>query len=112
MIKVIVYILDSVALLGSMLLGIFGAAGVCAAIWGSSILNTALGDPPQRTHVAFITFMVIMVPGMLIGACGAVSGIILPLHLRFRIPFSTDGASLRFLRNYALRLVELTKSDS
>lgn len=112
MTKFIIYLLDFIALLASMLMGILGAAGLCALIWGSSILDTALGDSPQRTHPAFITFMVVMIPGMLIGACGAVSGIILPLHLRFRVPLSkSDGVGSRFLRAYATRLIEFTKGD-
>lgn len=111
MTKLIVYFVDFLVMLVSMLMGIFGPAGLCALIWGSSILDTALGDPPQRTHPAFITFLLVMIPGMLIGACGAIAGIILPLHLRLDIPLPKSGkGDSRFLRAYATRLLELTQS--
>ncbi len=113
MAKFIVYFADCVALIGSMLMGILGAAGLCALIWGPSILDTALGHHPARTNSAFITFMLVMIPGMLIGACGAVSGIILPLHLRFRIPFlKSQGFESRFLRAYASKIIEFTSRDA
>jgi hypothetical protein len=103
---------DFVALLASGLLSIFGAAGLCVMIWGSSILHSALGSPPQRAHPAFITFMIVMVIGMLIGWCGVVSAIILPLHLRFRVPLSKkDRVLARVLRAYAIRIVEFTTGD-
>jgi len=113
MIKVIIYLLDLVAFLASGLMGIFGAAGLCAAIWGSSILDTALGDPPQRTHPAFITFMIVAIPAMVIGWCGAFSSVILPLHLLFDIPLSKSGdRSMKLLRSYAARIIELTNRDA
>jgi hypothetical protein len=112
MTKIIIYLADFIALLGSMLMGILVAAGLCALIWGPSILETALGDQPQRTHPAFITFMLVMIPGMFIGACGAISGIILPLHLRFRIPLSRHAIVSRFIRGYATRLIQFTDRDA
>ena len=52
------------------LMGIFTAMGICAAIWGESVLNTAMGNPPDRSHPAFWLGFVIMVPSMIIGFIG------------------------------------------
>ncbi|MGA2657603.1 MAG: hypothetical protein ABSH34_08785 [Verrucomicrobiota bacterium] len=113
MTKLIVYLLDGVALAASMLMGIFGAAGLCAAVWGPSGLERALGNPPQRAHPAFVLFMAVMVPGMLVGACGALTAIILPLHMLFRVGFlKTDRTELKFLRAYATRFIDFTKPDA
>ena len=113
MTRFIIYLVDCIALIASMLMGILGAAGLCALIWGPSILDTALGHHPDRTHPAFIIFMLAMIPGMLIGACGAFSSIILPLHLRFRIPFlKSQGFESRFLRAYASKIIEFTSRDA
>lgn len=67
----ILNILSLVIFLSSMLMGIFAAMGFCVAIWGPSILETALGSRPQHSHPAFITFVLIMVPGMFLSMAGA-----------------------------------------
>jgi len=104
--NVIIYFIDVLAVVGSILFGMFGAAGLCASIWGSSILDTALGDPPLRSHPAFVLFMTIAIPGMLLGAWGAITGIIVPLHMYLRVPFArSDAQGLRLLRSYAERFV-------
>jgi hypothetical protein len=69
--KLFVGIVSAFILLMCMLMGLFAAIGFCSIVWGSSILSTALGTPPQLTHPAFITFLLVMIPGMLIGAFGA-----------------------------------------
>ena len=113
MTKFIFYFIDGVALTISMLMGIFGAAGLCALIWGPSILVTALGNHPDRTHPAFITFMLVSMLGMLMGACGAISGIILPLHIRFRIPLlKSQGFESKFLKAYASKIIEFISRDA
>ncbi len=97
-------------LLACMLMGIFSSAGVCALIFGSDVLDTTLGDPPDRTHPAFILFMLLMVPGMIIGAIGGVFGIVLPLCRKFRIPLDRSNESARtWLHRYATGLAEYTK---
>lgn len=59
-------------LMGVMLMGIFTAMGICAAIWGEGILHTALGSPPDRSHPAFWLFLIIMVPGMILSSFGGI----------------------------------------
>ena len=105
----ILSILGLVILIASMLMGIFGSAGFCAAIWGSSILDTALGPQPQHCHPAFITFMLIAVPGMLLGAAGALVGIIVPLYSYFGIRYT--GSASGVMRNHAMRILRVTEDD-
>lgn len=56
--------------IGGGLMGIFSMMGVCAMLWGSAVLDTALGSPPDYSHPAFWFGLLIMVPGMLIGFAG------------------------------------------
>ena len=84
--KCIVYIIDAISLMLAMTLGLFGPVGLCAAIWGGSILDTALGDPPMRTHPAFLVFIILIAPSMLLSAFGAIIAIIIPLHIKTCIP--------------------------
>lgn len=88
-------------LLACMLGGILAAAGVCGLVFGWSILDTTLGPSPDRTHPAFWLFMIVMVPGMLVGAAGALFGVILPIAARWPVA-GFPGAPLdrRFLRAY------------
>lgn len=51
--------------------GVFASAGFCVVIWGTSILDTALANPPNRSHPAFFTFIALMPVCMLIGFTGA-----------------------------------------
>lgn len=90
-----------VVLLMCMLNGIFAAVGICTLVYGPSILDTALGKPPDRTHPAFWLFMIVMVPGMLIGAVGAVFAIVLPVAARWRVAgFPGSAQHQRLLRRY------------
>jgi len=108
--KTFVTLASFAALLACMLMGIFSAAGVCALIFGSEVLDTVLGDPPDRTHPAFMTFMLLMVPGMIVGAIGGTFGIILPLYRKFRIPLGRSNEAPRmWLHKYAVGLAEYTK---
>jgi hypothetical protein len=88
-------------LMASMLGGIFAAAGLCAFVFGPAILDTTLGDTPDRTHPAFILFMVAMVPAMLVAAAGAVFGVMLPVAARWPVAgIAGDPATRRVLRAY------------
>jgi len=108
-----VRIISFAALLGTMLFGVFAAAGVCAALFGSQILDTALGDPPDRSHPAFYLFLLLAVLGLLIGACGGVFGIVIPLYWRFNIPLGKRDALFRhWLHWYALQLSKYTKAKT
>ena len=91
---ILIQILSSIILIFSMLLGIFAAAGFCALVWGSQVLDNELGGTPDRLHPAFITFMVLMLPGMLIGSIGAIFGVILPLHFKFKVKLGKSNRSL------------------
>jgi hypothetical protein len=88
-------------LLACMLGGIFAAAGVCAAVFGSSVLDTTLGRSPDRTHPAFWLFMILMIPGMLVGGAGAMFGVILPVAARWPVAgVPGTPCERRFIRAY------------
>lgn len=108
--KTFVFMISFAAFLACMSMGVFSAAGVCAFIFGPEILNTVLGGTPDRTHPAFITFMLLMVPGMAIGAIGGMFGIILPLYRKFRLSLGRSNEPTRdWLHRYATGLAEYTK---
>jgi hypothetical protein len=93
-----------------MAMGLFSASGVCAMVFGSQVLDTVLGSTPDRTHPAFIVFMLVMVPGMLIGVCGCFFGVIFPLYLRFHVPLGKSNEAFRpWLHRYATRLADYSK---
>jgi hypothetical protein len=98
------------ALLFGMLIGLAGAFGACVPIWGSSILDTALGDPPDRSHPAFWVAMLLLVPAMLLGAAGSLTLLILPVAFRFpnaaAITRSDGRTCLDLLRSYAERVLK------
>jgi len=108
MTKVIVFLFSFAALVAGMLMGVLAAAGLCARIWGSSILDTALGDPPELSHPAFITFMLVMIPAALVGAVGAIASIMLPLFSRFGIRCTGSFGVAKFMRNHAMRILRVT----
>ena len=96
------------ALLLGMLVGVFGAYGACVPIWGSQILDTALGSPPDRSHPAFWLSLILLVPSMLLGAAGALALLILPVAFRFPAAAGVaprQSYQLRFLRSYAERIL-------
>jgi len=99
--KKFIYIFDFFILVTLMLLGIFEAIGVCVVIWGGSVLKTALDSPPDLTHPACITFLLIGVTGMLAGAFVAIFGIMIPMHVKFKVPFKTDNSMLPFIKFYS-----------
>ncbi len=105
--KKTIYILDFFILLTLMLFGVFGAIGVCVVIWGSSVLKTALGSPPDLTHPACITFLLIGVIGILAGAFVAIFGIMIPMHVKFKVPFKTDNSMLPFIKFYSTILKKI-----
>jgi hypothetical protein len=108
MTKFIIGFISLVAVLAAMLMSILGAAGLCALIWGSSILDTALGSPPQRSHPAFIIFMLVMMPAMVLGAAGGIAAIMLPLFARFGIRVTGSFGIARFMRAHAMRILRVT----
>src|SRR5439155_11397259 len=91
-----------------MLGGILAAAGACALVYGPAVLDTALGDPPDRSHPAFWLFLVIMVPAMLVGAAGALFGVVLPVAATWKVA-GVPGSPLarRLLRAYLSHLGRL-----
>ena len=99
-----IFIFDFFILLILMLLGIFGAIGVCVVIWGCSVLKTALGSQPDLTHPASITFLLIGIFGMLAGAFVAIFGVMIPLHVKFKVPFKTDNSMRPFIKFYSILL--------
>ena len=110
---IVVQILSFIVLLSSMLLGIFGAAGFCALVWGSNILDNELGENPERLHPAFITLMLLSIPGMLIGAIGAIFGIILPLHFKFKVKLGKCNKGLvKLLDRYVECLKKLLEENA
>lgn len=101
-------------LLGSMLLGIFAGTGVVAFIWGPTILDTALGDPPDRSHPAFGVCLLVMMPAMLVNAVGAIAGVIVPVSYAARIRMSVvEGREYYrpLLRTYASWLLALARLE-
>lgn len=111
----LVSIASFVCFLACILMGIFSALGVCAAVFGGEIVDTVLSANPEpsRSHPAFIFFMLLMVPGMLVGAIGGLFGFVLPLHQRFQIPIGRrSNATRRWLHSYAQRLVVFTESKN
>jgi hypothetical protein len=91
-----------------MLLGVGGAYGFCVQIWGTNILETALGSPPDRSHPAFWLSLILLVPSMLLGAAGALTLLILPVAFRFpaaAVVAPRQRYQLRFLRGYAESLL-------
>lgn len=102
-----------VGLIVCMLMGIFSAMGVCAAVFGGKIVDTVLSAKPEPylTHPAFILFMLLMIPGMLVSAIGGLFGIVFPLHQHFKVPLGERNESTRFLLHaYAKRLLEFTET--
>lgn len=108
--RALIYSASFVALLSCMLMGIFAAMGVCAAVFGGEIVDTVLSAKPEpnRSHPAFILFGLLMIPGMIVGAVGACFGIVFPLHQHFKVPLSNRNKLTRvWLHAYAKRLLEL-----
>lgn len=73
------WITVNVALLAGGLIGISSAGGFCALLFGSSVLDTVLGVPPDRLHPVFWLFAVLAVFGLFVGWVGATFGIVVPL---------------------------------
>jgi hypothetical protein len=62
--------------------GIFAAGGLCAAVWGGSILDTALGQTPDRSHPAFWLLLLVGALALVVGFCGTFFVLVVPLlHL-------------------------------
>jgi hypothetical protein len=79
-------------------MGICSSAGVCALIWGVEILETTLGDPPVRTHPAFITFIILMVPCMIICVTGVFFLLVVPIFSKFHIRILDSPQDLKTIR--------------
>ena len=93
------------------LFGIFASAGFCGFVWGGDILDTALGSPPIRTHPAFITFIVLMVPLMILGYVGVYFTVIFPIIAKFRLGsfLCSDSGTQRLIRKYTEILQSIRK---
>ena len=96
-------------------IGTAGAFGACVPIWGSHILDTALGSPADRTHPAFWLAMILFIPSMLVGMAGTIALLILPVAFRFPSAAATNRSRdlyfVRFLRWYGERLVSYSNGE-
>jgi membrane-bound ClpP family serine protease len=90
--------------------GIFAAAGFCALIWGSAILDTALGSPPIRSHPAFITFLLLMPIFMLVGFAGGIMLFIAPAMALFPSRKKKDTEIMRAACSWFIRKTEPNQS--
>ncbi|MBW8042018.1 MAG: hypothetical protein FVQ85_18740 [Planctomycetes bacterium] len=79
-------------------MGICSSAGVCEFIWGTDIYETALGDPPVRTHPAFITFIILMTPFMIICVTGVFFLLVVPIFSKFHIRVLDSPQELKTIR--------------
>ena len=71
-----------VALAGFLAGGVMGGCammGLTASLWGPAILDTALGNPPDRSHPAFWFFLAGLPPAMFLGFVGAFFGWVVPV---------------------------------
>jgi hypothetical protein len=88
-----------------------GAFAVCVMVWGPSILDTALGAPPDRTHPAFWLGLVLLLPLMFFGCVAGFMLLGLPVAFRYREVFESmridtrDLDLARPLRSYAQNLL-------
>lgn len=113
--RILIFTGSFVGLLACMLMGIFAAMGVCAAVFGGEIVDTVLSAKPEPnlTHPAFIVFMLLMIPGMLVGTIGGLFGIVFPLHQHFKVPLGSRHESTRvWLHAYAKRLLDFTETKN
>jgi ABC-type multidrug transport system permease subunit len=86
-----------------MLAAAFAGAGVVACIWGADVIH-------DRSHPAFWLWMVLMAPGMLIAAAGALAAIVLPVYIMFQIPMRRKGQPSGWLGAY-IKAVERVLQD-
>lgn len=109
--NIIIKIVLFIVLVMSGLFGIFASAGFCALVWGGDILDTALGSPPIRTHPAFITFIVLMGPLMILGYVGAYFTVIAPLIAKLRLGsfLCSDRVSQQLIGKYIEILQSIKK---
>ena len=103
-----------IAGLGAML-GLFASIGFCVFIWGPEIMQTALGNTPDRSHPAFLIGLMLIVPSMLIGAAGCFFAIVLPLCFAFPHLAATDDprniSFLKFIRKYAATMLKYADNE-
>jgi hypothetical protein len=57
-------------LLGGLFLGIFGAVGVCTAIWSPECIEPILGASRDRNHPANWVFLCLGAPDIFVGVAG------------------------------------------
>jgi hypothetical protein len=96
--NIVIFTLSVVLVLYSGLMGVHAAAGTCAIIWGTDILNTALGTPPDRTHPAFILFILLIAPSMLLGFAGGIFLVCVPVFSKFKLRIYDSPSSLKIIR--------------
>ena len=88
----IIHTVASTLFILSGVLGVFAAMGLCVALWGPAVLDTALAKPPDRTHPAFWMFMLLMVPAMIVGSVGGIFTFVVPLYAFFDVQVFKGGA--------------------
>lgn len=110
-----VIIASSTVLLYSGMMGIFAAAGVCVLIWGTDILTTALGNPPDYGHPAIYLLLLLGVPSMLLGFAGGLIWVIVPICSKLDLKILADpfkkGVCGRICRWYAYHLQRVVGND-
>jgi hypothetical protein len=99
------WLLSYAAIIAGAVGGIFAAGGTVAQVWGPGILETALGNHPDRTHPAFWVYLGLAIPGMVVGMAGMAAVVAVPLlywtGARFGIgprPDNATGDLKRYIR--------------
>jgi len=94
----------------AMLGGIFMAAGMAALIGGIDVMQAVAGSPPDLTRPAFLVWIVLIAPCMLLAAAGGLVAIVLPVYFVFRIPMRRKGQPWGWLGAY-IKAVERALQD-
>jgi hypothetical protein len=95
------------AFCGGVVLGAFTALGIVACAWGPQVVDSALGNPPDRTHPAFWAWLLIMPAAMLLTGAGTLVCVTGPL-LRLG-GVTLRGGDRQFVRAYGRWLLAITR---
>lgn len=92
-------------------IGMAGAMAPSVLIWGPSILDTALGSHPVRSHPAFLLGGLLLAPCMILGIAAGFFFLFLPIAMRFPSELDsarclTTSSQVDFVRRYAKNLIE------
>jgi len=110
--QILIYITVGALFIASGVMGIFASGGICAAIWGGEILETALGSPPDHSHPAFILFMLTMVPFMFIGFTGGFFLFMVPILSYSGIGLGSNQTDKNICTFYIKHLQKINKKSS